>query len=203
MIKPLYIVTIAASLVCGMGTLSADSLSPMHKKQQMHPDSLPRNQRVILHRLSPKYQQIYLYVLSADEREDVVAMYQKGDNPYRVINCMLQKERKYHKKYRNRYHVKKEVVYTADDSEMDEDDFAYQEESKAHRVKKKHMQKRKVATNNRSIESAEKKSSSNGFVQKCRSLYSSCKKEDNKKDEYFPDEKKPRCSACKRRRCSH
>ena len=203
MTKNMYTWTVAAFLASSGASLSAQTTSPMHQMQQMHPNSLTRNQRAILHRLSPKYQHIYLYVLTEDEKEDVVMMYQRGDNPYRVINTILCKESKDYRKQRRHSMRKSERAYAFVPTEG-EDEYGYEEEVSSP-VKRKYRQENAHYSSSQKTEkkqAREEKGSSGGMMQKCRNLYSSCLKPSTKKVKHSTKQANP-CKSCRRKQCGH
>ncbi|MCH9617408.1 MAG: hypothetical protein SP4CHLAM5_06970 [Chlamydiia bacterium] len=187
------------------GFSSKTEPSKMHKIQQNHPDSLPRDQRVLMHKLSPKYQKIYISILTEDERDEVVEMYRQGENPYRVIDAILQNERK--SKSRNytskslrpkrMYKNKTEYMSYEQDPADDEDDYLYDQKEAPVCVEKKKPSKRE-RTSYKKMSGGHTNPS---FAARCKSYYKEVckrKKASNKKTSTY----KKRC--CKKRcKCSH
>jgi hypothetical protein len=127
------------------GFSSKTEPSKMHKMQQNHPDSLPRDQRVLMHKLSPKYQNIYISILTEDERDEVVEMYRKGENPYRMIDLILKNEKKDQqrtysgKSLRAKSNSRSQTGYMAyeQDPSDDADDYVYEKKDSPVCVEKK------------------------------------------------------------------
>lgn len=224
MIKPLYIVTMTAITLFGSKGLYAQGTSPMHKMQQVHPESLPKEQRVVMHRLSPKYQHIYLYVLNEEEREDVVRYYRRGDNPDRVINCMLQKDRKENRSRSRSHHVShqrqarvsyahkeahtshshKEANVYEEDNDVESNDYS-DEGRVTRRNKKKYYRNNGAYSQNKRARGCKKhcskEHSKSSFLQKCRSFYPCSKNTRQMKTEPLEPKFKKSSRGCKKK-CS-
>lgn len=183
--------------------------SKMHKAQLNHVDSLSREQRNLMYQLSPKYQRIYLNVLTEDERDKVADRYRKGENPYKAIDYILEKDRK--KNFssckgrggrsarvsrRNNTYVK-----VKQDPIEDEDSYVYeQEKSPVQLEEEKPTKKSYSSTKKKDQSNVQVRQAQSTCIQHCK-CSSCCKKEAQRKVSFSQRCKNYFTKTCKKKSC--